>query len=107
MFIIIQVDKILGIDPAGAIFDYHPSEFRLDKSDASVVHVLHTSGYPGFSGLEDTIADVDFYPNGMWHNQPIDCPNSESFKCGCSEISLFWSNEGKEKMSSILISLLQ
>ena len=83
-FYLIKVDKILAIDPAGAIYDYHPPEYRLNKGDASVVHVLHTSS--GFSGLEDAIADVDFYPNGLWNNQPLDCPNSASFQCGCPKI---------------------
>ena len=78
---LMKVDKILAIDPAGPIFDHHPPEFRLNKGDASVVHALHTSS--GYSGLEDAIADVDFYPNGLWDNQPLDCPNSASFQCGC------------------------
>ena len=76
-----MVDKIFAIDPAGPIFDHHPPDFRLDRGDATVVHALHTSS--GYYGLEDPIADVDFYPNGLWNNQPLDCPNSASFKCGC------------------------
>ena len=76
-----KVDKILAIDPAGAIFDHHPPEYRLSKDDATVVHALHTSS--GFYGLEDAIADVDFYPNGLWENQPLDCPSSDTFQCGC------------------------
>ena len=76
-----QVDKILALDPAGAIFDHHPPEYRLNKEDATVVHALHTSS--GFYGLEDPIADLDFYPNGLWENQPLDCPDSAMSQCGC------------------------
>ena len=93
----LKVDKILAIDAAGPIFDYHPPEYRLDRGDASVVHALHTSS--GFYGLEDAIADVDFYPNGLWYNQPKSCPNSDSIQCGCpNEWTLIGirNNEGKE-----------
>ena len=79
--IYIQIDKIVALDPAGPIFDWHPPEFRLNKNDASVVHVFHTS--VPFNGLEDPIGDVDFYPNGLWNNQPQSCPNSDNIKCGC------------------------
>jgi len=33
---------------------------RVDKSDADLVHVIHTS----ILGLEKSIGDADFYPNG-------------------------------------------
>ena len=36
-------------------------------------------------GIEDAIGDVDFYPNGLWDNQPIDCPNSNCVTCGCQK----------------------
>ena len=71
----------MGIDPAGPIFDQHSSKYRLDKNDATVVHVLHTS--TPFSGLEDPIGHNDFYPNGLWDNQPETCPNSDQSVCGC------------------------
>lgn len=71
----------MGIDPAGPIFDQHSSKYRLDKNDANVVHVLHTS--TPFSGLEDPIGHNDFYPNGLWDNQPETCPNSDQSVCGC------------------------
>ena len=73
---------MIAIDPAGAIWDRHPAEYRLHRTDAEIVHVLHTS--KGFYGLEDPIGDVDFYPNGL-NNQPVDCPNSNEVKCGCPE----------------------
>ena len=76
-----QVDKIFGFDPAGAGYDYHTSKYRLDKADATVVHVMHTS--TPFLGMEDPIGDVDFYPNGLWNNQPLTCPNADKIKCGC------------------------
>ena len=107
IYLIFEVDKILAVDPAGPIFDHHPPEYRLSQGDATVVHVLHTSS--GFYGLEDAIADVDFYPNGLWDNQPLDCPNSSTFRCGCpkewSTISVpqfpwFYHNMGMIPLSS-------
>ena len=76
-----QVDKIFALDPAGAAYDYHTSKYRLDKDDATIVHVMHTSTF--FLGMEDPIGDVDFYPNGLWNNQPLTCPNADKIKCGC------------------------
>ena len=60
----------MALDPAGAIFDWHPPKYRLHKNDAKVVHVFHTSAR--FLGLEDPIGHVNFYPNGLWNNQPLD-----------------------------------
>ena len=71
----------MALDPAGPIFDWHPPEYRLDKNDAKVVHILHTSA-PALS-IKDPIGDVDIYVNGMWDNQPRTCPNSRKIKCGC------------------------
>ena len=75
------MDRIIALDPAGAIFDHHPPKYRLAKGDATVVHVFHTSSE--FTGLIDPIGDVDFYPNGLWNNQPETCPNAKNVKCGC------------------------
>ena len=76
---------MIAIDPAGAIWDRHPAEYRLHRTDAEIVHVLHTS--KGFYGLEDPIGDVDFYPNGL-NNQPESCPNSNEVNCGCTKLPM-------------------
>ena len=95
-FVHYQVNKLIAIDPAGPIWDRHPVEYRLHRTDADIVHVLHTSD--GFVGLEDPIGDVDFYPNGL-NNQPVGCPNSKEVKCGCRKIRTitppFHHNQGK------------
>ena len=97
-----QLDRIVALDPAGPIWDWHPPELRLHKNDAEVVHVFHTS--TPFNGLEAPVGDVDFYPNGLWKNQPESCPNSNNTKCGCPKIEtktpgnppkIFFNNQGE------------
>lgn len=92
-----QVDKIFAFDPAGPSYDHHPAKYRLDKDDATVVHVLHTS--TAFLGLEDPIGDVDFYPNGLWDNQPVTCPNADKIQCGCpvevTDVPWFYNGQGR------------
>ena len=78
------MDKIFGIDPAGAVFDRHQPEHRLHSDDAEVVHILHTS--EDMSGSEDPFGDVNFYMNGLWNQQPTSCPNGNKLKCGCPKI---------------------
>lgn len=56
--------KIIGLDPAGPLFDQtsQHSSNRLDKSDANVVEIFHTNAEA--LGFTDPLGDVDFYLNG-------------------------------------------
>ena len=62
------VTKIIGLDPAGPIWQYKDAHLyqdpslRLNKADALNVEVLHTSTW--FEGFKDPLGDVDFYVNG-------------------------------------------
>ena len=60
----VEVDKIMGLDPAGPIFDYtgQDKSLRLDKDDAKSVEIFHTNSK--MYGYRDPIGDVDFYING-------------------------------------------
>lgn len=57
-----QINTIVGLDPAGPLFDANNPAARLDATDAAYVEVIHTDtqsfgiGYP--------IGDADFFPNG-------------------------------------------
>ena len=53
---------ILGLDPAGPLFNKAKEEYRLDKNDATFVDVIHTDA--GFAGTTLNLGDADFYPNG-------------------------------------------
>ncbi|XP_040577367.1 pancreatic lipase-related protein 3 isoform X1 [Lepeophtheirus salmonis] len=60
-------NRITGLDPAGPSFREHNTSFRLDKSDADFVDVIHTNGVyftKGGIGLLDVSGHVDFYPFG-------------------------------------------
>ncbi|XP_050540541.1 LOW QUALITY PROTEIN: uncharacterized protein LOC126905138 [Daktulosphaira vitifoliae] len=62
------VGRITGFDPAQPGFEGCPKEVRLDKSDAELVDVIHTSSRPfipflGF-GFIEPIGHVDLYMNG-------------------------------------------
>ena len=60
----ITVDKIIGLDPAGPIFDLKEQDIslRLNKYDASNVEIFHTNSL--LYGYRNPIGDVDFYING-------------------------------------------
>jgi pimeloyl-ACP methyl ester carboxylesterase len=38
------IGRIIGLDPAGPLFETAPPQARLDASDARYVQVIHTSG---------------------------------------------------------------
>jgi len=58
---------ILGLDPAGPLFESQDARARLDSSDAVFVDVIHSNGenliYGGL-GSWQPMGHVDFYPNG-------------------------------------------
>ena len=58
---------ILGLDPAGPLFEGYDGKVRLDKSDANYVDIIHSNGESlivGGFGTWEAIGHVDFYPNG-------------------------------------------
>ena len=55
-----RIGKIVGLDPAGPLFDINNPRTRLDASDANLVIALHTSD---FYGIRKSIANVDFFFN--------------------------------------------
>ncbi|XP_785102.2 pancreatic lipase-related protein 2 [Strongylocentrotus purpuratus] len=64
-----MVARITGLDPAGPLFGGYgvKSNYRLDKTDAAFVDVIHTDGdfaAVGGMGLMDQLGHQDFYPNG-------------------------------------------
>ncbi|KAL7293169.1 hypothetical protein TKK_0013319 [Trichogramma kaykai] len=66
------VHRITGLDPANPCFNDVKVAFRLRKSDARFVDIIHTNSAPGLNpnfGLYDRIGHVDFYINGG-NNQP-------------------------------------
>ena len=61
------LQNILGLDPAGYLFEEANEKYHLDKSDANFVDVIHTNGESlafGGLGIWKAIGHVDFYPNG-------------------------------------------
>lgn len=57
-----KVKSIVGMDPALLLFNVANLNYRLDKSDAAFVHVIHTNG--GKLGFSTPIGHADYYPNG-------------------------------------------
>ncbi|XP_028129780.1 pancreatic triacylglycerol lipase [Diabrotica virgifera virgifera] len=57
-----QVDRIVGLDPAGPLFREERTDNRIDASDAENVQIIHTNG--GKMGYLAPCGDSDFYPNG-------------------------------------------
>ena len=58
------IHKIIGLDPAGPIFEApgHDPELRLNRNDAETVEILHTNTV--LLGYEDAIGHIDLYING-------------------------------------------
>lgn len=61
-----KIKKIIGIDPAGPLFDVYDPGNRLSPESASYTECIH-SGYT--FGIREPICHVDFYVNGG-ANQP-------------------------------------
>ncbi|XP_072381635.1 endothelial lipase-like [Diabrotica undecimpunctata] len=57
-----QVDRIVGLDPAGPLFKDYNKDNRIDEDDAVNVQIIHTNG--GLLGYYAPCGDSDFYPNG-------------------------------------------
>lgn len=55
-----RINTIIGMDPAGPLFDVNNPRGRLDFSDAEYVESIHTDTTFGISA---TISHVDFFPN--------------------------------------------
>ncbi|KAL7017373.1 hypothetical protein ACKWTF_010343 [Chironomus riparius] len=60
-----KVRAIIGLDPAGPLFNSKDAEGRLDYSDASYVEVIHTN--MGMTGMDKLIGHTDFIANGGTH----------------------------------------
>lgn len=56
------VGRITGLDPAGPSFTGVSADNRLSSGDATFVDIMHTDG--GGLGYEDSMGDVDYFPNG-------------------------------------------
>jgi pancreatic triacylglycerol lipase len=57
-----RINTIVGLDPAGPLFDANNPVNRLDRNDAEYVEIVHTD--TASFGIAFPIGDADFYPNG-------------------------------------------
>lgn len=57
-----RINTIVGLDPAGPLFDLNDPTTRLDSTDADYVEVIHTDG--AALGIGNPIGHADFFPNG-------------------------------------------
>lgn len=57
-----RINTIVGLDPAGPLFDINRVDTRLDSGDAQYVEIIHSNGR--YSGFGLPIGHADFYPNG-------------------------------------------
>ncbi|KAJ8675492.1 hypothetical protein QAD02_011278 [Eretmocerus hayati] len=70
---VVQVQRVTGLDPAGPCFEGVNTEFKLHRSDAVFVDVIHTNCDPSRQnnfGIAEALGTVDFYPN-RGNFQPI------------------------------------
>ncbi|CAG4971808.1 unnamed protein product, partial [Parnassius apollo] len=83
MFMKSKVHRVTGLDPARPMFEIPliPADFRLDKSDAIFVDIIHTCG--GLFGYQDSHGHADFYPNEGISAQP-GCEGGTILKAACS-----------------------
>lgn len=58
----IRFERITGLDPALPFFATTNDEWKLDRSDADFVDVIHTNS--GLFGKIEQCGDIDFYVNG-------------------------------------------
>ncbi|CAH2108218.1 unnamed protein product [Euphydryas editha] len=65
-----KISRITGLDPARPLFEIPEisADYRLDKSDADFVDILHTCG--GVLGYMASYGHADFFPNNGRPMQP-------------------------------------
>ncbi|KAG5672351.1 hypothetical protein PVAND_002484 [Polypedilum vanderplanki] len=91
-----KVNKIIGLDPAGPVFNSKDADGRLDYTDANYVEVIHTN--MGFTGMNKLIGHTDFIANSGTH-QPgcIDpsCSHHRATKFYIESINMnpFWARQ--------------
>merc|ERR1711971_1214847 len=56
------INRITGLDPAGASYGLTEAEVRLDQTDAQFVDIMHTTA--GTRGMTQAIGHAHFYING-------------------------------------------
>lgn len=59
-----QLHTIIGLDPAGPLFQERNPTGRLDAGDAQYTECLHTNGELVGAGMNAHICQASFYPNG-------------------------------------------
>lgn len=57
-----KIGKIVGLDPAGPLFNYNDADTRLSSTDAEYVETIHTNA--GTLGMSQPLGHASFYPNG-------------------------------------------
>ncbi|KAM3955879.1 LOW QUALITY PROTEIN: lipase member H [Aphomia sociella] len=80
-----NLGRITALDPARPCF-MRPSEYRLNRTDADFVQVVHSSA--GVLGLEHPVGDADIYVNGVLVKQPecrdrsitLECDHAQAWK---------------------------
>lgn len=60
-----KIRSIIGLDPAGPLFNNKDADGRLDYTDAKYVEVIHTN--MGITGMSKLIGHTDFIANGGTH----------------------------------------
>ena len=92
-----KLQKILGLDPAGPLFETIDKAFRLREWDANSVEIWHTNTHR--LGIKKRIGTVDIYINGGY-NQP---------QCGKIEVGVstlripFYSEEKSHKFAKYIL----
>ncbi|XP_012552225.1 pancreatic lipase-related protein 2 isoform X2 [Bombyx mori] len=78
-----NISRITGLDPALPLFEIPQlgPDFRLEKSDADFVDIIHTCG--GIYGYRRSHGHADFYPNDGRPKQP-GCDGIQPIIEGCS-----------------------
>jgi hypothetical protein len=59
-----EIHTIIGLDPAGPLFQDRNPEGRIARGDGRYVECLHTNGALIGAGIGSPNCDADFYPNG-------------------------------------------
>ncbi|XP_047019694.1 lipase member H-like [Helicoverpa zea] len=78
-----RINRITGLDPARPLFELPlmPQDYRLEKSDAEFVDIIHSCG--GVYGYRKSHGHADFYPNNGQAKQP-GCDGAQQVIEGCS-----------------------
>ncbi|XP_076256438.1 uncharacterized protein LOC143193890 isoform X1 [Rhynchophorus ferrugineus] len=92
------IHSIVALDPARAMWSKNEEEYRLYRTDANIVQVIHTN--TAYFGYQDPLGHYDIYVNGG-NNQPLCEKKAFVHKCSHEAAIVYYKSSIKIRAQAI------